>query len=94
MSDVWCDVWAVICQSTLGQLHSQFMVVLDSLAEFWEVLDEIDGRTWVLEPERPCRADTMRRIAIGSNVSIRVDVNPRHPKMLPESCLLGAEHGG
>uniref|UniRef100_A0A8C4YY03 FA complementation group L n=1 Tax=Gadus morhua TaxID=8049 RepID=A0A8C4YY03_GADMO len=79
-------------QSTLEKLHSQFMLVLESLAEFWEVLDEIDRRTWVLEPERPSRADTMRRIAIGSNVSIRVDVNPRHPKMLPESCLLGAEH--
>ncbi|CAL8255205.1 unnamed protein product [Lota lota] len=79
-------------QSTLEQLHSQFILVLDSLAEFWEVLDEIDRRTWVLEPERPSRADTMRRIAIGSNVSIRVDVNPRHPKMLPESYLLGAEH--
>uniref|UniRef100_A0A8C5ASD1 FA complementation group L n=1 Tax=Gadus morhua TaxID=8049 RepID=A0A8C5ASD1_GADMO len=55
-------------QSTLEKLHSQFMLVLESLAEFWEVLDEIDRRTWVLEPERPSRADTMRRIAIGSSV--------------------------
>ncbi|CAB1449876.1 unnamed protein product [Pleuronectes platessa] len=34
----------------------------------------------------------MRRIAIGNNVSIKVEVDPRHSKMLPECCLLGAEH--
>ena len=62
-----CDV---IEQSTLQQLHSQFVLVLDSLAEFWEVLDEIDRRTWVLEPERPSRADTMRRIAIGTHTTV------------------------
>uniref|UniRef100_A0A667Y0V6 E3 ubiquitin-protein ligase FANCL n=1 Tax=Myripristis murdjan TaxID=586833 RepID=A0A667Y0V6_9TELE len=79
-------------QSTLEQLHSQFLLVLESLADFWAVLDEIDRETWILEPEKPSRADTMRRIAIGNNVSIKVEVDPRHPKMLPECCLLGAEH--
>ncbi|XP_013876949.1 E3 ubiquitin-protein ligase FANCL isoform X3 [Austrofundulus limnaeus] len=79
-------------QSTLDQLHSQFLLVLESLAEFWDVLDEIDTKTWILEPERPSRSDTMRRIAIKNNVSIRVEVDPRHPRMLPECCLLGAEH--
>uniref|UniRef100_A0A3Q2PJ02 Uncharacterized protein n=1 Tax=Fundulus heteroclitus TaxID=8078 RepID=A0A3Q2PJ02_FUNHE len=81
-------------QSTLEQLHSQFLLVLESLTDFWDVLDEIDKKTWVLEPERPSRLDTMRRIAIGNNVSIKVEVDPRHPKMLPECCLLGADHGG
>ncbi|TKS85208.1 E3 ubiquitin-protein ligase FANCL [Collichthys lucidus] len=79
-------------QSTLDQLHSQFLLVLESLTEFWDVLDEIDSKTWILEPEKPSRSDTMRRIAIGNNVSIKVEVDPRHPKMLPECCLLGAEH--
>ncbi|KAG7468811.1 hypothetical protein JOB18_018562 [Solea senegalensis] len=80
-------------QTTLEQLHKQFLLVLDSLTEFWDVLDEIDGNTWILEPEKPSRSDTMRRIVIGNNVSIKVDMDPRHPKMLPECCLLGAEHG-
>uniref|UniRef100_A0A3B3B5G2 FA complementation group L n=1 Tax=Oryzias melastigma TaxID=30732 RepID=A0A3B3B5G2_ORYME len=79
-------------KSTLEQLYSQFLLVLDSLTEFWDVLDEIDEKTWILEPENPSRSDTMRRIAIGNNVSIKVEVDPRHPKMLPECCLLGAEH--
>ncbi|XP_032409290.1 E3 ubiquitin-protein ligase FANCL isoform X1 [Xiphophorus hellerii] len=79
-------------QSTLEQLHSQFLLVLESLTDFWDVLDEIDRKTWILEPEKPSFSDTMRRIAIGNNVSIKVEVDPRHPKMLPECCLLGADH--
>ncbi|XP_034407279.1 E3 ubiquitin-protein ligase FANCL isoform X3 [Cyclopterus lumpus] len=79
-------------QSTLDQLHNQFLLVLESLAEFWGALDEIDSKTWILEPEKPSRSDTMRRIAIGTNVSIKVEVDPKHPTMLPECCLLGAEH--
>ncbi|XP_062851652.1 E3 ubiquitin-protein ligase FANCL isoform X2 [Trichomycterus rosablanca] len=79
-------------QSTLAHIHSQFLLIVEALAEFWAVMDEIDEHTWVLEPEKPSRADTMRRIAIGNNVSIKVEIDPRHPKMLPECCLLGAEH--
>ncbi|KAK2823920.1 hypothetical protein Q5P01_021095 [Channa striata] len=79
-------------QSNLQQLHNHFLLVLESLTEFWDVLDEIDSWTWILEPEKPSRADTMRRIAIENNVSIKVEVDPRHPKMLPECFLLGAEH--
>lgn len=46
-------------------MHSQFLLIVEALAEFWAVMDEIDEHTWVLEPEKPSRADTMRRIAIG-----------------------------
>ncbi|ROL49571.1 E3 ubiquitin-protein ligase FANCL [Anabarilius grahami] len=79
-------------QSTLASVHSQFLINVEALSEFWSVLDEIDEQTWVLEPEKPTKADSMRRIAIGNNVSIKVQIDPRHPKMLPECCLLGAEH--
>ncbi|KAA0717980.1 E3 ubiquitin-protein ligase FANCL [Triplophysa tibetana] len=79
-------------QSTLAHVHSQFLLNVEDLSEFWSVMDEIDEQTWVLEPEKPTKADSMRRIAVGNNVSIKVQIDPRHPKMLPECCLLGAEH--
>ncbi|MBN3290796.1 FANCL ligase, partial [Polypterus senegalus] len=66
--------------------------MLESLKQFWDVMDEIDEQTWVLEPEKPTRSATMRRIAIGNNVSLNIEVDPRHPKMLPECCFLGADH--
>ncbi|KAI1894764.1 hypothetical protein AGOR_G00119100 [Albula goreensis] len=79
-------------QGSLMSIHGQFLAMLESLQEFWAVLDEIDEKTWVLEPEKPPRGATMRRIAIGNNVSIKLEIDNRHPKMLPECCLLGAEH--
>lgn len=44
------------------------MAALESLKEFWDAMDEIDEKTWVLEPENPTRSATMRRIAIGRKI--------------------------
>ena len=41
------------------------MAALESLKAFWDVMDEIDEKTWVLEPEKPTRSATARRIALG-----------------------------
>ncbi|NWS37210.1 FANCL ligase, partial [Probosciger aterrimus] len=79
-------------QSSLLDIYNQFLVALESLKEFWDAMDEIDGKTWVLEPENPTRSATTRRIAIGNNVSVSVEVDPRHPAMLPECYFLGADH--
>uniref|UniRef100_A0A5F9C8P9 FA complementation group L n=1 Tax=Oryctolagus cuniculus TaxID=9986 RepID=A0A5F9C8P9_RABIT len=51
-------------QSSLVSIHSQFLAALESLKAFWDVMDEIDEKTWVLEPEKPTRSATARRIAI------------------------------
>ncbi|XP_039385762.1 E3 ubiquitin-protein ligase FANCL isoform X2 [Mauremys reevesii] len=81
-----------IPQSSLVDIYSQFLAALESLKEFWNAMDEIDEKTWVLEPENPTRSATMRRIAVGNNVSINLEVDPRHPTMLPECYFLGADH--
>ncbi|MGH0127532.1 UNVERIFIED_CONTAM: hypothetical protein FKN15_052743 [Acipenser sinensis] len=54
-------------KSSLINIHNQFLAALESLKEFWDVMDEIDKMTWVLEPEKPTRSATMRRIAIGED---------------------------
>ncbi|XP_014646974.1 PREDICTED: E3 ubiquitin-protein ligase FANCL isoform X2 [Ceratotherium simum simum] len=79
-------------QSSLISIHSQFLAALESLKAFWDVMDEIDEKTWVLEPEKPTRSATSRRIALGNNASINIEVDPMHPTMLPECCFLGADH--
>ncbi|XP_053829407.1 E3 ubiquitin-protein ligase FANCL isoform X3 [Vidua macroura] len=79
-------------QNSLIDIYNQFLAALESLKEFWDALDEIDGKTWVLEPENPTRSAITRRIAIGNNVSVNVEVDPRHPNMLPECYFLGADH--
>uniref|UniRef100_A0A8C5T2S8 FA complementation group L n=1 Tax=Malurus cyaneus samueli TaxID=2593467 RepID=A0A8C5T2S8_9PASS len=52
-------------QNSLRDIYNQFLAALESLKEFWDALDEIDEKTWVLEPEKPTRSATTRRIAIG-----------------------------
>ncbi|XP_018421805.1 PREDICTED: E3 ubiquitin-protein ligase FANCL [Nanorana parkeri] len=79
-------------QSNLQDIVNQALSALEALKLFWDTLDEIDQKTWVLEPEKPSRSATMRRIAIGNNVSITIDVDPKHPTMLPECYFLGADH--
>nr|XP_045225207.1 E3 ubiquitin-protein ligase FANCL isoform X3 [Macaca fascicularis] len=79
-------------QSSLISIYSQFLAAIESLKAFWDVMDEIDEKTWVLEPEKPPRSATARRIALGNNVSINIEVDPRHPTMLPECFFLGADH--
>ncbi|OWK56532.1 E3 ubiquitin-protein ligase FANCL [Lonchura striata] len=79
-------------KNSLIDIYNQFLAALESLKEFWDALDEIDGKTWVLEPEIPTRSATTRRIAIGNNVSVNIEVDPRHPNMLPECYFLGADH--
>ncbi|XP_074062718.1 E3 ubiquitin-protein ligase FANCL isoform X3 [Macrotis lagotis] len=51
-------------QSSLKNIYSQFLVALESLKTFWDIMDEIDQKTWILEPEKPTRSATTRRIAI------------------------------
>ncbi|XP_013370123.1 PREDICTED: E3 ubiquitin-protein ligase FANCL isoform X2 [Chinchilla lanigera] len=79
-------------QSSLVAIHRQFLAALAALKAFWDVMDEIDEKTWVLEPQKPTRSATARRIALGNNASINIEVDPRHPTMLPECCFLGADH--
>ncbi|XP_074647254.1 E3 ubiquitin-protein ligase FANCL-like isoform X2 [Tubulanus polymorphus] len=74
-------------------LYSLFKFQLSQYEEFWKMVEEIDKNTWVLEPEKPTPASTKRRIALGNNVSIQIDIDPRQPRSLPEFMFLGPEHG-
>lgn len=49
-------------------LVQQFEAWLVQFGPLWASLDEIDEKCWVLEPEKPTRACTYRRIMIGQCV--------------------------
>ena len=55
-----------LTQSTLVDLVDQFRQWLLQFDTFWEEMEEVDARTWLLEPENPSRACTHRRIVIGT----------------------------
>ena len=43
-----------------------FLKELDKYQLFWDMVDELDHKTHVLEPEAPTRASNTRRIFIGT----------------------------
>jgi E3 ubiquitin-protein ligase FANCL len=75
----------------LLSIIEQHKTIIHKIQEFISVMEELDRKTWILEPERPTCAHTMRRIAIGSHSSIQIEVNPLMPHYTPEFKFLGAD---
>ncbi|KAG9324017.1 hypothetical protein KVV02_003496 [Mortierella alpina] len=62
---------------------------LERYREFWDVMQDFDDKTWVIDPEKPTRADRMRRCALGNHCSLQVVVDPLAPRSMPETRLYG-----
>lgn len=76
---------------SLRNLYDQFCQCLSLHQEFWDIVDEIDKKTWVLEPDVPRPDIISRRIALGNSSSLQIKIDPRHPRSLPECKFLGAD---
>lgn len=77
--------------STLKDLLMQFENAVQSYQLFWDIVGEIDQKTWVLEPEKPNYGAIYRRIAISSNSSIQITLDPIHPQNLAQCQFMGAD---
>ncbi|CAG0913829.1 unnamed protein product [Notodromas monacha] len=62
---------------------------LEKFVDFWNVMDDIDDKTWVLDPSKPRRSDVERVIYLGQHVSMKFSVDPRNPYEKPEIEFLG-----
>ncbi|KAG0710945.1 E3 ubiquitin-protein ligase FANCL [Chionoecetes opilio] len=60
-----------------------------ALQEFWDVLDHLDERAVVLDPHRPHRHHTFRRILLRNHVNVQVSLSPDQPRHLPHCLLFG-----
>lgn len=65
---VWVWVHIVFQNMSLWNLYDQFCRCLSLHQEFWDIVDEIDKKTWVLEPDVPRPDIISRRIALGRRV--------------------------
>lgn len=75
----------------LATLVEQLQRELDSHQRTWDVLDDIDRHTAVLEPHAPTRDQCARRIAFGRHSSLQLRINPQSPASLPELFFFGSE---
>eukprot|EP00249_Psilotum_nudum_P017954 c26570_g1_i1 orf=614-1708(-) len=58
---------------------------------FWTVMEDIDKKVWVMEPEHPSKANKFRRIALGGHCSLSITVDPLAPHSIPECRFLGSD---
>eukprot|EP00743_Colponemidia_sp_Colp-15_P008889 GILK01009699.1.p1 GENE.GILK01009699.1~~GILK01009699.1.p1 ORF type:complete len:368 (-),score=36.96 GILK01009699.1:22-1125(-) len=92
-----CDVpiapeevqWNGSC--SLNHIIRHYQRVYERYQDLWLVLDDIDRHTWVLEPEKPSRKDTMRRVALGDHCSVTVDINPAAPRSICQCTFMGPD---
>jgi E3 ubiquitin-protein ligase FANCL len=75
----------------LSVLLAQLRAELARYQETWEMLDDIDAHTAVLEPHAPTRDACARRVAFGRHSSLQLRLNPRAARALPEVVFFGAE---
>ena len=50
----------------------QFEAALGRHQLLWDILDDLDAHTWVLEPQHPTRDCVVRRLAIGQHCSLQL----------------------
>ncbi|XP_067119977.1 E3 ubiquitin-protein ligase FANCL isoform X2 [Centruroides vittatus] len=78
-------------KTNLDVIYKEFESKLKDYQIFWNCMDEIDNNVWVLEPNHPSREDCKRRIAIGPNSSLQINVDPNNPTAIPECYFYGPE---
>ena len=82
-------------QSGIQHVYNQFRDVAQQYQEFWDMMEEIDRNTWILEPEKPTHSATYRRIAISRPFWIFVTAVAICPRIsdfyIPEHGSFGKE---
>lgn len=63
----------------------------DKYNDFWSQLEELDKKTWVIEPINPPRSSNYRRIIIEKKCSIHIQINPNNPRSFPIYQFMGSD---
>ncbi|KAF0700142.1 Aste57867_9330 [Aphanomyces stellatus] len=75
-------------QHAIDQIH----VHLEKFQDFWAVMDDIDKKCCVLEPERPTRGCKRRRLAIQPAISLQFEVlDPLLPRAIVDVVWFGRD---
>ncbi|KAL2650994.1 hypothetical protein R1flu_019122 [Riccia fluitans] len=77
--------------ASLKDIVSQYETAIERYQEFWKVMEDVDSRVWVMEPDHPSRADVFRRIALGGHCSLSILVDPLSPRSVPECRFFGSD---
>ncbi|EFC49774.1 predicted protein [Naegleria gruberi] len=77
---------------TLSIIYEKYKEMIEKISDFFDVIEDFDTNVRVLEPEKPTRAHTMRRIVIGNHCSMQIVIDPFKPREKPKDIkLLGSD---
>nr|XP_039258662.1 E3 ubiquitin-protein ligase FANCL-like isoform X1 [Styela clava] len=77
--------------SSLKSIYQQFIEVLLIYQRFWDEVEELQQKCWILEPDKPSYRVKDYRIYFGASSSILITIDPVHPENIPECRFMGAE---
>ena len=79
--------------STIKEIYDLFCEKSENFQDFFNTMDEVDSQTWVLEPKVPHYGSCRRRIVVGENVTLVVEIDPSSPFSFPSHfSFIGASH--
>lgn len=77
--------------STLSDVMMQFEETVGRFQRFWDELEDLDSRAWVIEPSAPSRSATFRRLALEKHVTLAININPLDIGAVPELQFMGSD---
>lgn len=75
----------------LAHIYKHCMQFILEQQELFDVLDDWDRNTWILEPVQELRKSLYRRIALDSRCSLWMEISPQCPRGIPNLRFLGPE---
>eukprot|EP00250_Pteridium_aquilinum_P006093 c16076_g1_i1 orf=32-1237(+) len=77
--------------ATIKTLLDHYEEAIQMYQEFWTVMEDLDKKFWIMEPEHPSRANTFRRVALGGHCSLSLTIDPLAPRSIPECRFFGSD---
>ena len=79
-------------KATLIELYHSFTKSVDDYQTLWNILDDIDQNTWVIDPKSPTRSILFRRIALNQPYTfLHIRLSPESPCSVCECQFIGPE---
>jgi E3 ubiquitin-protein ligase FANCL len=87
-----CEMPTFSAKTNIPTVISAIRDILNDYQKLFDELDHLDANSWILDPVRPTRRHTQRRLALGHHCSLHLEIkHTKNPCEAPDLQLFGAE---
>ncbi|KAI8580703.1 hypothetical protein K450DRAFT_235550 [Umbelopsis ramanniana AG] len=92
IAELPCEMPTFSVKTNIPTVISAIRDILNDYQKLFDELDNLDANSWVLDPVRPTRRDTQRRLALGHHCTLHLEIkHTKNPCEAPDLQLFGAE---